>query len=389
MRKKMFELFKGYGEEAKRQLEEQKKKQTRDGEGGNEVKEENDLFFSELLEEEWKEMREAARRGPLREQVQDLVAGQTIEESGGGTSMLTQEKIFEIQKEKQMVVARMQERLRAIDHPEEHHEVRRPEARSVRYENGRYVWSADGEQPEMHVTAGVMVADVWWGNRYQLESDSSPRRDQKLYLLEEARADISRLLDKQLRRQVSGQLTRDKRRELSYRSSDKIVEEAIESGEITSEIRGFIAEKIIFTYLKALSIDYKAPFRVRPADVYQDSIQKVDMVIEVPAKDGNPKKRVGVQITISAKHAEQKRKDMEELKKEFVNDSEDGFDDMIVVHVPMRINSLVKRWKEDARPPGGPGRYIQEPQRLEMLSLVMKDVLPKNDVSELVKQMYS
>ena len=354
----MFGHFRRYGEKAKEQIDR-----------SLETDEAHERRIAELLEDEWEALKQAARSGELRAEVDELV-GEALQE-GVGTSELTQQKIFEIQKEKQMIMRKLKERLRAIDGDQELQEPTEG-VRVVIYQNGRYLWKKD-DGTDYPITLGSILADIGWGNRYQLDPETCPRLDRKLYALEEAREDLLPLLDKQLRRQVSGQLD-GSMQSLSFRSNSKLMHKALDTGEVTDTASGFIGEQVVFSYLKTISIDYKAGFRVEPADVYQDAVQKIDFIVVVPhdeaekIRTGKTSRKIGVQLTISPQRFAEKKEGIDKLKEQLTD--EDEVDDMVTVLVPMRIKPLVEAWNTQGRPPGGPGQFLAPDARLEILTRV-------------------
>lgn len=378
-RGQMFERFRRYGDTAKKQLDADL----------SSSEEDKDRFVSELLDREWAELKMKAREGAGREEVDELI-GEELEE-GAGTSELTQQKIFEIQKEKQMIMLKLKERIRAITNGERTPEAERPGSRRVTYRDGYYFWQPEEGGQEVRLTLGKIIADIGWGGRYILDPETCPQTDQKFYAVEEAKSEILELLDKQIRRQVSGQLERSERR-LSFKSNNKRVRKAIETGDIDYTAIGLIAEQIAFSYLKMVSIDYQAGFRVEPVDIYQDAVQKIDFILRVPKSKeerdgGHVVNRIGVQFTTSEERVHGKREQIEALEGEEAH-AEVGVDEIVVVAVPMHVRSLVSSWKKDGQPPGGPGQYLSASDRLEMFTKIVGPHISKEKRLQVIGDMY-
>ncbi|MFA6604283.1 MAG: hypothetical protein WCT10_05650 [Patescibacteria group bacterium] len=298
-----------------------------------------------------------------------------------GTSQDIQYEIFDIQKRKQKIMARLKEELRELDHPSEQETEPAPDCRRIRQENGQLFWKrADGK--DVPVTVGEIVTDLAWGIDYDLDRETVPRLTRKRLLIERTKYELEDLLDLQILTEeiASGNTHPERVRAYEARKTDR------ETGEPPF---GILAEKIMVQFLRKLSIDHKLDFDVTSADIYQDVTQKIDFIIRrnvhnrgVRLEEGGPELAAkGVQFTMNNNRVVLRRK-AEQIEKSKQRLSEDDHIDdiMLVVFDSRTLGEAFDKWRAD-RTPGGPDQFL-DPKLRKRLFFEMLGGLATNEELE-------
>ncbi|OGZ59659.1 MAG: hypothetical protein A3F94_01850 [Candidatus Spechtbacteria bacterium RIFCSPLOWO2_12_FULL_38_22] len=308
------------------------------------------------------------------------------------TTIVGQEKIFEIQKEKQRIMERLHENLRCLD--DENCTPERPESsRLVTFnekENKFFVEMPNGSQET--ATLGDILTDGDWGLMYYLDSQTMPRMAQKKFFVESAKRELRNLLDEQLSEQdldsfkIPGQPRGSLR---GIVGSRKMVNK---SGGFNLEKRpeyvGFVAEVIVKNLFQQLRFDGVLDVRVVEGDVYQDAVEKIDFIIHtkqhkrgVDVEVDEVVSHIAVQFTTERRNERLRKKilQLEEVRASLI---ESGLvDDIILVRVPMKgLVEHYTNWIKGDMPPGGPITYIPPSVRKMLLQEVLKGIPNFNEV---------
>jgi hypothetical protein len=302
------------------------------------------------------------------------------------TSVETQEKIFDIQKEKQAVMRRLKESLACLDNPDC---VPEPTAGADRAsydsESGRFVLSpSDGRGRAAEATFGEVVTDLEWGIGHDLDKASVPRLMAKKYLIERAKHDLRRLLDRQITRSETGSSAVHESKKGAYER----LEAETESGEVEFKT-GSMAEKMVKCILKKAVIDDgRLPFEVLDADVYQDVEEKIDFIIRrrdrdrgVNVETSREAKDIAIQFTVNPNAARRKMEQIRRVKGKLLTQGD--LDDLVLVVMPLPfVQRLRHEWQDGGRPSGGPDKLMDRDEARTVFRGVLKDVLGEKELDD-------
>ena len=303
------------------------------------------------------------------------------------TTMEGQEKVFDIQKEKQLIMERLHENLRCVD-DENCTPERPPKSRLVTFnekENKFFVEISDDSQES--ATLGDILTDGDWGLVYYLDPQSVSRMAQKKFFVKNAKRELRDLLDEQL---VAGKPVGLKTAMSGIARARRTVESGVinfDALKTLESLKGYIAEIAVKTFFQQLYIDGLIPFRVVEVDVYQDAIEKIDFIIHiekykrgVEVEASSERSNVAVQFTI-LKHTAGKNAQISRVKRDLVDSG--AVDDIVLVKFPMKnLIEFYQRWVDNDMPPGGPFQYSPLNLRQDLFKKILLRVLKIKDTKE-------
>ncbi|MCI0565923.1 hypothetical protein L0Y46_01865 [bacterium] len=295
------------------------------------------------------------------------------------TTPEAQHKIFEIQREKRKIFDQLKEDIANLDNPEYY---RAPEkgARHVTQREDGLFHVVNPSGIGMTVTKGEIMTDMVWGMNYYLD-ETMPRNVRKRHLIERAHFRLEELLNKQI-------ITDYPETGAPVRSIGKI-EKLIDKG----QRKGFLAERMVENFLKKMIYDNNTPFGIEGADVYTDTIQKIDFIIKkklhkrgVGVNKQEKQTSFGIQFSIGRHEKLLKKK-----KKKFNAVYEDmkeksGLDDIIFVNIPLQgINELYNTWARN-RVPGGPDKLWDDDTKETLLRGLLQGIMTEEEIDEEVNK---
>jgi hypothetical protein len=318
-----------------------------------------------------------------------------------GSSVDAQVKIYEIQKKKQEIMRALQEDLKNLDNAD--YEIEKiPDARPVMYLNKTsYVQRGSAIEKistgGLHaqyasrmssVTIGEIIADGEWGIEYDLDTKTVPRAVRKRYLVERAKRQLRHLLDGQI---IIDELNNSQTHIYKREAYRHIASDA--SAEFKS---GFIAERMIESFLTTIMYDLNADFKVMKADVYQDVEQKIDFIIkrkfhtrsvqveEDTADVASPTERasLGIQCTINLDRSklEHKERQIEQARRGLAK--EGPVEDLVLVQIPsLHIRSIYEKWAR-SKTSGGPTKLWDKEVKVIIFREIMKGILTPQEIEE-------
>jgi hypothetical protein len=291
-----------------------------------------------------------------------------------------QERIVELQGEKQQIMKKLHEEIAALDNPE-YQPGERADARPASYEDGEFIVRR-GDGTSEQATLGEIMTDGEWGIEYALDAETVPRNIRKRYLIEEARRTLQALLDEQIIVQESESGWMDEKKRDTYRR----IQHDAETDELPS---GIIAERMVENFLKKLMFDYDVDFSIQRADVFQDVEQKIDFIIRRVEHDRGVRvyedpraDRVGVQFTTStnAETLHRKASQVERSKRRL--EKRERIDDIVIVSIPLReASALYHQWKHTKRA-GGPDAIWDDATKETIFREVVKGVFSPDEIDE-------
>jgi len=285
----------------------------------------------------------------------------------------TQEKILDIQEQKQALIEQMHELLKKVDQQkpisfEEH-------AKTVEMQNGSLTRIVKGNLHQEITVGDIMVAGM---NGFDLRLDPSVDRViQKQFILQETKNRIKHLYNKQL--------TAAEIENVNARNGDgaveayKAIEERSELGVYTNETQhGVLAEQMVESFMtKLITNNPHLPFTIEMADVYDDVRRKMDFKIHIKKEfTRGVAIDTGVQFTLNSKATEHKTEQIKKAKEYMSRLDSQPVDDIVLVTMSIdEIENSLNAWKEQGkkRSIGGPADHWSiETQKLVFTKMLEK-----------------
>lgn len=293
-----------------------------------------------------------------------------------GSVGYAQENIYVLQEQKQQIVQELHEKFAQLDNPDYEAEAQEGELPVTRTAEGYVARMSDGES--LPVTKGEIMTDMDWGLRYHLDA-SVDRSVRKRYLLEDAKRRIGALLDEQITEdETASRFTSEWKRE-AYRKR----------GLTTGEETGFLAERMVKSYLEKLSFDLDVDFEIEESDAYQDVKDKIDFIVRRKERGRGvtveeSEKVVGVQFTTDTRPETiaHKQDQINAAKDRMREEQDDDIQDIVLVQVqPENVREVYETWKENPRP-GGPDKLWSQEMKREVFGGVMHDILEPDEIAQ-------
>lgn len=306
-----------------------------------------------------------------------------------GNTIETQQKVYNIQVIKQKLMKRLQKDISQLDNPE----VKKTDKKQTDIfanENGSFYYLDENKTPQTITLGEILTDGEWVPNRYFLDPKTVPRKVRKKYLVENTKQRLQRLLDSQI---AQNEATSQK----THPAQKEIYQKLIQAEASKEEPKpGLVAEKMVRNILKKLTFDYDTSFDIYPADAYQDITQKVDFIIHrkrhwrgVTTKTSESIKNIGIQYTTDPRHVKLDRKKRQIGKAKQKIEADSDFQDIVLVSIPVPVvKKLYQEWSK-VKKPGGPEKSLDEESQKEITTGVLKDVIPQNEIEDLLQQMSS
>ena len=311
----------------------------------------------------------------------EVVRGWAIKTSAEktNTSIETQNNIFEFQRKKQDIMDDLKVELKLLD---------LGAYESIYGQAGSMVSQKDGKlfAGLTEITFGKLMSDIDWDILHRIDG-SVPRETHKKYLIERAKHRIGTILDEQI---IEEEKVSEKN-ESSKRAAYEAL--SVEHAEERERQAGFIAERMVKSLLKKISLDIpQAGFEIVETDVEHDVNRKIDFLlmkknhnrgVEVEAKEVQ-----GIQFTINTGKgvAEHKSAQIERVKSRMSSDdSDDHIQDIVLVTAPMYdIKEKYNRWSR-GKNSGGPDEYWSADKKIKIIENVLKDFLDQQEIDHITE----
>ncbi len=279
-------------------------------------------------------------------------------------------EIFAIQQEKQKIMDELKTKLHELDNPEAKAE-RRTGAKLITAIGDSYSFGGAGGE-RIALTEAELLTDGEWGTKYDLDHKTVPRNIRKEYLIEEAKRKLLELADKQILKQMISSRDVDEFRKSAYSGLKRERASGVEQP-------GHIAEKMVRLFLRKLALQHDLDFDIQTADVSEDVERKVDFIIVrksrargVGVEANETVDRLGVQFTVNSNPEvlEKKRQQIKKAKSRLR--PEDTIEDLVLVQMNVSdVTTLLKKWKDAGRPPGGPDKLLPESIKEQIFKKVL------------------
>lgn len=302
------------------------------------------------------------RVGPDEEQLLRLAVAADVEIDRRAKSLdgskEAQQRIFELQREKQNLMAELKKILALIDGKESREFHKSESDRLVWFDTQKKVYFVgEGDSQEV-ATLGEVLFDNDFGASYVMDfSDATiPRLTRKRFALEQTKRQLHDLLNRQIIEEETS------RPDVAERVKE--IYQSLERKQERTEV-GFLAERVVEYLLKRLEWDEAVPFKFVMADVHQDVAQKIDFIIKVQKKsrgvsvEASQMETIGIQFTMNEERVPFKLGQIEQAKREGL----DKVDDLVLVSIPIEhINTVLYQWEErrseTGKTAGGPVTFL-------------------------------
>lgn len=300
------------------------------------------------------------------------------------TTARAQENIFKLQGMKSEIMEALHQTLHAIN--EGKGVISGEDAHLVRYDSENDTLLATIDASEVPLRASELYTDGEWNIEYALPG-TVPRTILRRFALSCAKRELQALLDRQIVEDEVG-----RKNYASGRSKGGSVFHRIQEGTF-QEGMGNIAEKMVRNFLTKAAMDLDLDITVIKADLYQDTIEKIDFIIrrksrnrgvEVSETDGTD---IGIQFTTNTSREGQQHK-QEQLEMARLHAKEVGeVDDIVLVTMPLQsTGALYAEWS--ARPmPGGPEKLWSSEIKVKVLRGILEGILSEEEVDAAVARL--
>lgn len=301
----------------------------------------------------------------------------------------TQERIFELQQQKQLIMKELRAGLDCIRNPDCRPEWRADRRTAMFDPNTRTLHYLDDVNEPQTCQFSDILADLDWGIVYNLDPDTVPADLQKKYLLELARQEIRRLLDLQIATSEADRFPNDPKKRMGYEALGETLEKSAEELPL-----GFKAEIMVRNFLQKLQQEHDLPFELVPADAYQDVEQKMDFVLHVKAdalgvavESQEEAQDIGIQLTTNPEKIAHKERQIERSSNIMRYQGGDITKIALVVLSNNLTRNLVREWEEAGRPAGGPDQFMKKHNARQLFMELCGKILPKETVDQLWQEM--
>lgn len=325
--------------------------------------------------------------GELEGQRLEAVLGWHIGEAQKrqGTTQDSQKRIYQIQKQKQELMARLKEQLRLIDSPNRNESLETQDQLLVTnyYPETKSAICTLKDGTKVKISLGEIMTDGEWGLEYYLDPESIPRNIRKKYLVESTKRQLRDYLDNQL---IESAISSNE----NYQNSWKAVKKDRESGEMPM---GIVAEKMVRSFLKKLIYNENLDIDVLEADVWEDINRGIDFIIhrkinsryrgvsvEAGEKEGVSSEikplDIAVQFAAGKKSPEFTKRKLYNIQKTLSNlRPEDRIEDVVFLRV--FIDELRKKYEKwlNQKTPGGPDSLMNDELKRSLFNALFQGAM--------------
>lgn len=296
----------------------------------------------------------------------------------------SERQIFYLQQEKQRIMRWLRGKLKDIDTPGR---VERydPDSRRILYDGTDYLWQkTDGSKSR--VTLGMLMTDGVWDVNYVLDPETVPRKIRRKFLVEKAK----RLLQRELDKQIAIDKQQSDMTNPRYRGGYN----GLLKDRVALSQQGHLAERMVYSFLRKLTIDESLPFEIEASNVFEDIELSIDFIIKIKtarrgvAVEGtDDDQTIGVQFSIAKKRARKKKK--LEGAKDRAKASGVKIDDIVLVRVRLKqLTDMFAAWSVN-KPPGGPDELWEPEVKWQILRGVLKGLFSEKEIEEMRSKVVS
>lgn len=302
------------------------------------------------------------------------------------TPLIAQEKVFDLQKEKQQIMAELKTALANLDNSEKN-ESESTGRRISRTPGGQYLCFKN-DRDKKKITLGDIMTDGEWGIDYQLDPTTISRDIRKEYLVTRAKIKLRELLNQQILINESTSGLVDEKKQTTY---ERILQEKA-SGDILEKHAGLVAEKMVKNFFKRITYNHAVDFEIIETDIQSDVSRKIDFIIRRKHLDKNrgvktathhEHDQIGIQFTINdqPETIEHKHKQIQRAKKN-LSDGTDPVDDIILISLPLEnITTKYQEWQK-TKFSGGPEKLWDAEEKKLIFATVMAGILSSEEIEQ-------
>lgn len=312
---------------------------------------------------------------------QDVVTKKVIETASlEHTRVSTQEKIFNIQVEKQRIFQKLKKRFHSIDIGKYFRGESSQNDVPVFFDQKlQELFYKDENGNQVLVTREEFLTDSEWGITYRPDVATFPVHLLKEFLLREAKAKLKTRLDEQIIADRSDSNDVHEFKKKAYQG----VGENIKAN---NERSGVLAERMVENFLEQLSLAGIGDFTLIPADAEDDVERKVDFIIRRKNYNRGAQIKtaeVGLQFTINDNKEKQalklKQIDKAKLQLRSGGYTEDLDDIVLVTMSGNEILGQYEEWKK-TKAPGGPTKLWSREFKEKFFRQIMQGLMNPEEV---------
>lgn len=293
-----------------------------------------------------------------------------------------QRRIFDLQKEKQIIIDRLKRWLSCLDDANCTIE-KEPDSREASFHSVKKVFEYQLDGKTREATVGEIMTDAEWNIFYHLDKKTTPRALLKKYFLERTKHELGQLLDFQIIASERASRLVDPFKKGAYGA----LEMARKSNTLFQQ-SGFIAESMVKNMLRKLAYDVGADFDIIVGDVFQDVEQKIDFIIHKKKKfrgvsvEASDKVRdIGIQFTINPNVREHKLEQIRRAKRNMLSREDVG--EIVLVTIPLQsANALMHEWQAMGMPAGGPDKLLARRGAKYIVYELLSNIMPQEQIVE-------
>lgn len=281
-----------------------------------------------------------------------------------------------LQEAKLETMSKLKEELNCIRNDEDCLDTKK-DSREIVFDDESKMFTWNG----FNATFGDLEADLHWKDRegndieYNLQpsmfSDKEDKKKLRNYILAKRKNEIIDNLERQII--TCEYQPRQRGAMIKNMKSKKGFPNQISKSD--RAISGKIAEEIAFTAALRLIRDYDLSMEIRKADIYDDTIQGIDFIVEHrEGMDENQSgfSKTGIQFANVLRGGNQTNRDRERIHKmhikkgtkvESLNESKSKLRELQIDKADKIVTDFIayrayNRWDQNKRPPGGPSRFL-------------------------------
>ncbi len=316
------------------------------------------------------------------------VVNETIQQAADrrGTEPHVQARIFEMQIQKQRIMAELETQLALLDNPFHAPEIPK-QAQLVEFKDGGLV-THDAVGKPFYMTLGDLLYDGDWGIQYTCDPKTIPKHLQKRFLVETAKRKIREIYNHQIVKDALASSLVPAERKESFKWFTENAKREHEPG--------WIAERLVENIVRKACVNLGLDVHLTPASAFEDVEEKIDFIadrrlhatgVDVENEELSKIDRVGIQFTIS-RVARGKHGKIDRAKKQYADLlKQRNIRDIVLVKIQIRgAQQKYLDWKRDGMPPGGPESRISPNLQGKILRYIMRTLYEADELKDILDQ---
>lgn len=290
----------------------------------------------------------------------------------------SQEQIIFMQKTKNKVMDELKNDLSCLDNPECDFEKQGDKIEILNdNENGFYYIDSSGKSHPL--TLGEILTDNSWNIEYVAKKGTVPRSVHKQIMLERAKSRLKTLFDLQISKDKMSSKYIPARRKYSYQHyALQLLKGPVRSN--IGEEFGLISERMVFNFLRKISIDCGIDFKIEETDIYEDISHKTDFIISRKINGRTQEDKIQLTTMRRSEDLEKKERDLQELRTKHPM----KFNVRLVQFNGRNFNESYKAWIDTGARPGGPDKLLEDEVKTDILYKSLASLYSREEIASIV-----